>query len=47
VAAGTASQSKDEINLETHQFGKKAFESLHIALRRSVLEGDVLAFHVA
>ena len=38
---------QDDINLETHQLGRKLREPIDLALRISVLDGDVLSFYVA
>ena len=37
----------DEINLETHQLGRKLRKPIALSLRISVLGGDVLSFYVA
>ena len=37
----------DDINLETHQLGRKLREPIALTLRVSVLDGDVLSFYVA
>ena len=37
----------DDINLETHQLGRKLREPIGLPLRISVLDGDVLSFDVA
>ena len=37
----------DDINLETHQLGRKLREPIDLPLRISVLDGDVLSFYVA
>ena len=37
----------DDINLETHQLGRKLREPIELPLRISVLDGDVLSFYVA
>ena len=37
----------NEIDLETHQLGRKLRESIELSLRISVLDGDVLSFDVA
>ena len=37
----------DDINLETHQLGRKLREPIVLPLRISVLDGDVLSFYVA
>ena len=37
----------DDINLETHQLGRKLSEPIELPLRISVLDGDVLSFYVA
>ena len=37
----------DDINLETHQLGRKLREPIDLSLRISVLGGDVLPFYVA
>ena len=37
----------DDINLETHQLGRKLREPIDLPLRISVLDGDVLTFYVA
>ena len=37
----------DDINLETHQLGRKLREPIGLPLRISVLDGDVLSFYVA
>ena len=37
----------DDINLETHQLGRKLREPIALPLRISVLDGDVLSFYVA
>ena len=37
----------DDINLETHQLGRKLREPIELSLRISVLDGDVLSFYVA
>ena len=37
----------DDINLETHQLGRKLREPIVVPLRISVLNGDVLSFYVA
>ena len=37
----------NDINLETHQLGRKAREPIELPLRISVLDGDVLSFDVA
>ena len=37
----------DDINLETHQLGRKLGEPIRLPLRISVLDGDVLSFDVA
>jgi hypothetical protein len=39
--------SIDDINLETHQFGRKLREPIEFALRISVLGSNVLSFYVA
>ena len=36
----------DDINLETHQLGRKLREPIELPLRISVLDGDVLSFYV-
>ena len=36
----------DDINLETHQLGRKLREPIALPLRISVLDGDVLSFYV-
>jgi len=36
----------DDIDLETHQFRCKLREPIELPLRISVLEGNVLSFHV-
>ena len=42
-----ASCYHDDINLETHQLGRKLREPIELSLRISVLDGDVLSFYVA
>ena len=37
----------DDINLETHQLGRKLRSPIELPLRISVLDGDVLSFYVA
>ena len=37
----------DDIDLETHQLGRKLREPIALSLRISVLDGDVLSFYVA
>ena len=37
----------DDINLETHQVGRKLREPIALSLRIAVLDGDVLSFDVA
>ena len=37
----------DDINLETHQLGRKLRGPIELPLRISVLDGDVLSFYVA
>ena len=37
----------DDINLETHQLGRKLREPINLPLRISVLDGDVLSFYIA
>ena len=37
----------DDINLETHQLGRKLRSPIVLPLRISVLDGDVLSFYVA
>ena len=37
----------DDINLETHQLGRKLRGPIGLSLRISVLDGDVLSFYVA
>ena len=37
----------DDINLETHQLGRKLRKPIELPLRISVLDGDVLSFYVA
>ena len=37
----------DDINLETHQLGRKLRNPIGFPLRISVLDGDVLSFYVA
>ena len=37
----------DDINLETHQLGRKLREPIALPLRISVLDSDVLSFYVA
>ena len=37
----------DDINLETHQLGRKLRDPIELPLRISVLDGDVLSFYVA
>jgi len=37
----------DEINLETHQLGRKLGGPIGVSLRISILCGDVLSFYVA
>ena len=37
----------DDINLKTHQLGRKLREPLALPLRKSVLSGDALSFYVA
>ena len=37
----------DDINLETHQLGRKLRSPIALPLRISVLDGDVLSFYVA
>ena len=37
----------DDINLETHQLGRKLREPIDLPLRISVFGGDVLSFYVA
>ena len=37
----------DDINLETHQLGRKLRKPIALPLRISVLDGDVLSFYVA
>src|SRR4030095_6495255 len=41
------SRSQDEIQLETHQLGRKLRLPAALSLRISVLDGDVLSFYVA
>ena len=41
------SRYHDDINLETHQLGRKLREPIALPLRISVLDGDVLSFYVA
>ena len=36
----------DDINLETHQLGRKLREPIELPLRISVLDGDVLSFYI-
>jgi hypothetical protein len=43
----TPSCCHDDINLETHQLGRKLREPIDLSLRISVLDGDVLSFYVA
>ena len=49
LAARTGGPScyHDDINLETHQLGRKLREPIALPLRISVLDGDVLSFYVA
>jgi hypothetical protein len=42
-----ASSYHDDINLETHQLGRKLSEPIDLPLPISVLDGDVLTFYVA
>src|SRR5262245_2585727 len=42
-----SSSCHDDINLETHQLGRKLREPIDLSLRKSVLDGDVLSFDVA
>ncbi len=37
----------DDINLQTHQLGRKLRGPIDLPLRISVLDGDVLSFYVA
>ena len=37
----------DDINLETHQLGRKLRAPIRLSLRISILGGDVLYFYVA
>ena len=41
------SRNHDDINLETHQFGRKLRDPIELPLRISVLGYDVLSFYVA
>ena len=44
---GLPSPRQDDIDLETHQFGRKLGEPIDLTFRISVFEGDVLSFDVA
>ena len=44
---GRPSCYHDDINLETHQLGRKLRVPIALPLRISVLDGDVLSFYVA
>jgi hypothetical protein len=44
---GVPSCYHDDINLKTHQFGRKLRLPVGLPLRISVLDGDVLSFYVA
>ena len=44
---GSPPADHDEINLETHQLGRKLRGPIELPLRVSVLDGDVLSFYVA
>ena len=37
----------DDVNLETHQLGRKLRAPIRLSLRISILGGDVLSFYVA
>ena len=43
---GALSCYHDDINLETHQLGRKLRNPIALPLRISVLDGDVLSFYV-
>src|SRR5215475_8919819 len=38
---------QDDINLESHQLGRKLREPIDLSLRISVLDGDVLSVYIA
>jgi hypothetical protein len=44
---GVPSCDYDEINLETHQLGRKLRGPIEFSLRISILDGNVLSFYVA
>jgi hypothetical protein len=47
TAAHSHIRNHDDINLETHQLGRKLREPILFPISISVLDGDVLSFYVA